>query len=248
MHAGTVDEEPSYLQSFRDRMQKQPKLPAMTEALRTVMHMLATKIIKEIHLSNSTVQRRIDEMGADVENRLCNFLRTLGESMSPQNEALLLAYVQFIKEENLELLFARDLVAYTKGESIFLSIEKFLKGKVMPLTNIVAVGTNEPLSTVGCHCGFIFHQKRTVSDVLAVYCVIHRQHLLPKRLSDRLHRSLLYVITAVNKIKNNLKDKLFDQLCGENDREFNRLLPHAEVRWLSRGACLNRFYTFLTHF
>lgn len=52
-----------------------------------------------------------------------------------------------------------------------------------------------------------------------------------------------YVISAVNRIRSScLKDRLFRQLCDEKDGEYNRLLLHTEVRWLSRGACLTRFY------
>ncbi|KAE9522795.1 hypothetical protein AGLY_016836 [Aphis glycines] len=85
-----------------------------------------------------------------------------------------------------------------------------------------------------------------VEDVeisLSIHCVIHRQHLVAKNLSDRLHQSLKYVISAVNKIRSNsLNNRLFTKLCKENDEEFNRLLLHTEVRWLSKGACLNRFW------
>ena len=35
---------------------------------------------------------------------------------------------------------------------------------------------------------------------------------------------------------------VFKQLCIENEEDYNRLLLHTEVRWLSKGACLNRFY------
>ena len=33
----------------------------------------------------------------------------------------------------------------------------------------------------------------------------------------------------------------FRQLCNENEEEFDRLLLHTEVRWLSKGNCLRRF-------
>uniref|UniRef100_A0A5S6QVI8 HAT C-terminal dimerisation domain-containing protein n=1 Tax=Trichuris muris TaxID=70415 RepID=A0A5S6QVI8_TRIMR len=96
---------------------------------------------------------------------------------------------------------------------------------------------------LGLHRGFLSYLKEKVPDLLAVHCVIHRQHLVAKRLSDRLHRSLQYVITAVNKIKSSaMRERLFSQLCEENDEDFNRLLLHTEVRWLSKGACLSRFY------
>lgn len=37
--------------------------------------------------------------------------------------------------------------------------------------------------------------------------------------------------------------RIFKQLCAKNDEEFERLLLHTEVRWLSRGNCLNRVYS-----
>lgn len=117
------------------------------------------------------------------------------------------------------------MITDTKGESIFHVLEEFFKEKEISLNNIMSVATD------------------SAPNVYAVHCVIHRQHLVAKNLSDRLHRSLQYVITAVNKIRSHaLNDRLFGQLCIENDEDFNRLLLHTKVRWLSKGACLNRFY------
>uniref|UniRef100_A0A5S6PZA8 DUF4371 domain-containing protein n=1 Tax=Trichuris muris TaxID=70415 RepID=A0A5S6PZA8_TRIMR len=191
-------------------------------------------------------------MSNDIEETLCGFLRTrsfalqLDESTLPGNEALLLAYVRFIKDERLaqELLFAKELVTDTKGESIFRAIEEFFKEKNIPLTNIMTVATDGAPSMVGSHRGFIAHLKKVVPSVLTVHCVIHRQHLVAKRLSDRLSCSLQFVIAAVNKIKSeSLNERLFGQLCETNDEDFNRLLLHTEVRWLSKGTCLSRFYS-----
>ena len=96
---------------------------------------------------------------------------------------------------------------------------------------------------IGRHRGFIAHLKREVPDVFTIQCVIHRQHLVAKHLSDRLHSTLQAVIRAVNKIKaHSLNDHIFRQLCHENEEEFERLLLHTEVRWLSKGKCLQRFY------
>ena len=90
-------------------------IPAISEVIRTVLHKPASDIIKKISLSNNTVQRRIDEMAQDVEDSLCGYLKTsrfsiqLDESTLTGNEALLLAYVRFTKEEQIcqELLFAK---------------------------------------------------------------------------------------------------------------------------------------------
>ena len=39
-----------------------------------------------------------------------------------------------------------------------------------------------------------------------------------------------------------MNSRLFLQLCIENDEDFYHLLLHAEVRWLSKELCLDRFY------
>lgn len=190
-------------------------------------------------------------MAADVEQTLCEFLKTtqfslqLDESILPGNEALLLAYVRFIKAEQVvqEMLFAKELITDTRGESIFLVLKDFYEEKEIPLSNITAVTTDGAPAMTGRQRGFIAHLKQVVPDIVAVHCVIHREHLAAKRLSNRLNSSLQLVINAINKIKSNpLNDRLFRQLCEESDAEYKHLLLHTEVRWLSKGACLTRFY------
>ncbi|KFM62415.1 SCAN domain-containing protein 3, partial [Stegodyphus mimosarum] len=226
-------------------------LPAVKEVITTVLHKPATDIIRKIPLSNNSVQRRIDEMAENIEESLCNYLQTcqfsiqLDESTLPTNEALLLSYVRFIKDEKIcqEMLFATNLETDTKGETIFDTLQKFFDEKEIPFNNILSVATDGAPAMTGRHKGFIACLKNKVPDVLAVHCVIHRQHLVAKNLSERLHTSLQYVIRAVNKIRSNsLNDRLFSQLCIANDEDFNRLLLHTEVRWLSKGTCLTRFY------
>ncbi|KFD57043.1 hypothetical protein M514_01928 [Trichuris suis] len=221
----------------------------------TVLHRQAAETISSIPLSNNTVQRRIDDMAKDVEETLCNFLKNtefsiqLDESTLPSNEALLLAYVRFIKEEQLveEFLFARELVTDSRGKSIFRVVKEFFKEKRIPLTNIISVATDGAPLMVGCQRGFISYMKKVVPDVLPIHCVLHRQHLLPRWLSERLRRSLQYVIAAVNKIRrNSLSDRLFRQLCDQNDEDFHRLLLYTEIRWLSKGACSTRFCNLFT--
>ncbi|XP_056631999.1 protein FAM200C-like [Diorhabda sublineata] len=226
-------------------------LPAVEEIIKTVLHKPAFDIIKKIPLSNNSVQRRIDEISDDIENFLCKYLQTthfsiqLDESTLPGNEALLLAYVRFIMDQNIheELLFARTLATDTKGESIFHVLRDYFIEKEIPLSNIISIATDGAPAMVGRYRGFISFLKESVPGVLAVHCVIHRQHLVAKNLNERLHESLQFVIDALNRIRSNaLNTRLFAQLCEDNDENFRQLLLHTNVRWLSKGLCLVRFF------
>ena len=227
-------------------------LPAVSEVLCTVLHKPPEQVIKSIPLSNNTVQRKVDEMSDNIEEQLCIILKTtefsmqLDESTLPDKKSLLLTYVRFVKDENLmeEFLFAKELETHTTGESVFQLVVGFFNEKEIPLTNIVSCATDGAPSMLGRHRGFIKYLKEAVPGVLTVHCVIHRQNLVAKNISGRLHHSLSTVIRAVNTIKARaLNSRLFRQLCAENDEEFEQLLLHTEVRWLSKGNCLRRFYS-----
>lgn len=229
--------------------------PVIREVMTTVLKKDPEPVLKAISLSNNTIQRRIDEMASDVEENLNNILRNtefslqIDESTLPNNESLLLAYVRFIHDGKLyqELLFARTLETDTKGHSIFQTVEEFFKQKDIPIRNVVACATDGAASMIGRHRGFIAFLKKAVPNVVTIHCIIHRQHLVAKHLTPSLNVSLSIVITAVNKIKaHSLNSRLFRQLCSRNDEQFERLLLHTEVRWLSKGNCLARFFSLFT--
>lgn len=114
------------------------------------------------------------------------------ESALTGNEALLLVYVRFMKEGKIiqEMLFARTLIADTKSESILNTVKNYFKEKNIPLMIIMSVAIDGVPGMVGRHRGFIAFLKKEVPSIFAVHCVFHRQHLVAKNLSDRLHQSL----------------------------------------------------------
>ena len=53
------------------------------------------------------------------------------------------------------------------------------------------------------------------------------------------------MIKSVNKIKRHaLQSRLFKQLCNDNDKVFDKLIMYTEVKWLSKGNCLESFWLF----
>ena len=75
----------------------------------------------------------------------------------------------------------------------------------IPLTNIVACATDGAPAMVGGYRGFASLLRQKNPHLFTVHCVIHRQHLVAKRLSPRLQKSLAIAIKAINKIKANAK-------------------------------------------
>ena len=100
--------------------------PAIATCMRIVQK-ADDKDVRALPLSNNTVSRRIDCMAENVEEQLVEKLRRrtfslqLDESTIRNSEALLLAYVRYIDEEDLkeEMLFCIALETTKRGADVF---------------------------------------------------------------------------------------------------------------------------------
>ena len=85
--------------------------------------------------------------------------------------------------------------------------------------------------------------KDKAPNVQWTHCLLHRQALVAKSLSEELHDTLNCVIKCVHYIKaRRLIQRLFSCLCNEMGAGHIELLLHTVVRWLSRGQVLKRVY------
>lgn len=74
-------------------------------------------------------------------------------------------------------------------------------------------------------------------------CCIHCEALAAKQLPELLQKTLNELVQIVNYIKTrSLKSRLFSLLCKDVRSEHEQLHIHTEVRWLSRGRILTRFF------
>ena len=178
----------------------------------------STPVLSTVPLSNDTVQRRIDEMGDDVESQLVQILsRTvhalqIDESTVSDNETLLMGYVRFVheKETKEEMLFVISFSSDTKAISLFEAVKDFYEVKRIPMQNIIQCATDGAPAMVGRHRGFIALMKREIPGVIAIHCLIHRHHLAAKHVSGELHDTLDFIVKCINRIKaKSLNDRLF---------------------------------------
>lgn len=74
-------------------------------------------------------------------------------------------------------------------------------------------------------------------------CCIHCEALAAKQLPELLQKTLNELVQIVNYIKTrSLQSRLFSLLCKDIRSEHEQLHIHTEVRWLSRGRILTRFF------
>ncbi|XP_072376148.1 zinc finger BED domain-containing protein 5-like [Diabrotica undecimpunctata] len=95
----------------------------------------------------------------------------------------------------------------------------------------------------GHKAGLQARVKTVAPEVKWTHCCIHRESLVAKTLPEPLQKILNEVVQIVNYIKTRpLQSKLFSLLCKEIGSEHEHFLIHTEVRWLSRGRILTRFF------
>ncbi|KAI6655604.1 General transcription factor II-I repeat domain-containing protein 2-like [Oopsacas minuta] len=77
--------------------------------------------------------------------------------------------------------------------------------------------------------------------LVKAHCIIHQENLCPKSL--RMQSVMEIVVKTVNFIRaRGLNHRQFRKLLDEMDSQYGDLLYYTEVRWLSKGAMLRRFY------
>lgn len=121
-----------------------PTSVKMTEILCSTH--VASKL-KTVPLSNNTVKDRIVRMANDVENTLVEKLKMhlfsiqLDETTTVADEAVLIAYVQYIEDAEIkqDILLSTNLSKMTRGEDVFHAIETYKQN--IPYNNLVACCT-----------------------------------------------------------------------------------------------------------
>uniref|UniRef100_UPI00358F5BAB general transcription factor II-I repeat domain-containing protein 2B-like n=1 Tax=Myxine glutinosa TaxID=7769 RepID=UPI00358F5BAB len=80
------------------------------------------------------------------------------------------------------------------------------------------------------------------SELVVCHCIIHQENLCAQSL--KLNNVMTTVVSTINVIKSRgLNSRQFKELLSELESEYGDLVYHCEVRWLSRGNMLTRFYS-----
>jgi hypothetical protein len=227
-------------------------LPAAIKICEIIHGKEISDVFKYVPLSNDTVTSRIREISNDQLQQLIyrikqspNFAIQIDETTDITNMAQVSTYARYCFEDHLveEFMFCCPLKTRTTGEDIFKILNDFFDKHLLLWKNCAGVCSDGAAAMTGKLNGLFAKIKLLphTSNIKFTHCMIHREALVAKKISPELDKVLKEVVTVINFIKSRaLNSRLFSQLCNNMGSNYENLLSHAEVRWLSRGRTLQR--------
>lgn len=126
-------------------------------------------------------------------------------------------------------MFCKEVTGRAAGEKIFNIIDTFTSKTSLKWPHCIAVCTDGAAAITGRKSGAVAGIKVLNPQIVATYCMLHRQALPSKAMAAELH-SIFSDVTVVNHVKSRpLQSRLFAQLCKELNAGYDTLLFHIEV-------------------
>lgn len=173
------------------------------------------------------------------------FSLCLDESTDQADVSQLLIFVRTIQEDftvNEELLNLIALHGTTKGTDIFEAVENSVLnyGGFDKCSCIVTDGAKAMTGTGIGFCGLL---KQNNINCPTIHCIIHQEALCGKSLRQVNAMKVAVKVTNIIRGGNrSLTHRKFRDFLSEMDAAYGDLLLHSDIRWLSAGKCLERFF------
>ena len=220
-----------------------------------VKHMIGepqAKMIREVSLSNTTVQRRIVEISDNIESQLTTavqhspvFAIQLDESCDISSLSELMCFVRYIENGDLQtnFVFCKSLETTTRARDVMEHVEQYMSNHNMSLSSLSYCTTDGAPAMMGKRNGFISLLEAGAPKCIGIHCNLHRQVLSSKFLPEDLNDVFKDVIEIINFVKSSATNiRLFMKLCKDEEAEYQRLIYYTAVKWLSRGNAFSRVF------
>lgn len=212
------------------------------------------KNFNSVSLSPRTVARRITDLASHVREKLkllfqnCRYFSLcLDESTDITDVSQLLIFTRIVDDDftvHEELLDLVPLLGTTKGSDIFAAFKSAVDsfGTAL-LDKCSCIVTDGAPAMMGNKNGFVGHLRQNDMNCPNLHCIIHQEALCSKSL--KMMKSMKLVTKVTNMVRGgnrSLTHRKLRSFLEEVDAEFRDLALHCEVRWLSAGHCLERFF------
>lgn len=212
--------------------------------------------VAHLPLSRRSVTRRIELISQNLRERFilslrkcCGFSIQLDGSTDIKSVEQVTVFIRAVHTDfsMKETLFAcMPLHKSANAVPIYNALKEQLIAHKIPLEKLVSITTHGAATMVGRNNGVItlLKKDRDFPNFLSFHCVIHQLALCAKSLK------IVGIVELVSKIINSIIARpLQHRLYREHIKSFNiehDLIYYTEVRWLSKGLMLERFYEHLT--
>ena len=131
----------------------------------------------------------------------------------------------------------------TTGATIYRAVTEKLNKLGLSLIKCVSATTDGAPSMTGREQGLVARMKADNSALLAFHCIIH-QSVLCGKLSGNFHDLMTNCMKMINylKAKSALRHRRLREFLRNTDAQYDELLTHNNVRWLSKGNALERIW------
>ena len=211
---------------------------------------------KEISLSHNSMTKQTNDLAANIKEQIilhsigcCFYALALDESTDVCGVAQLAIFIRAINNNFKlieELIGLESLKETTKGADIFEALKQFILRKQLDWSKLVSVCTDGASAMIGNrNIGIGLLISFLGRSVLKYHCIIHQEVLCGQNLN--MQSVMDVVVKGVNKIRARvLNRREFKQYLQNLDAQYGELLRHSDVRWLSTGKVLARFWILKT--
>lgn len=225
----------------------------MLAAVKSFKNALTSKDINNIPLSRNMVKSRIVTIACSIEEKLRRLLDTctyfslcLDESTDIRHVSQLSIFIRIVQEDFScieEILDFVPLHGTTTGLDIFKALESTLNKFNCDFTKCSCIVTDGAKSMTGSKIGLFGQLRQRNLTFPLLHCAIHQEALCGK--SVKLSNAIQTVTAIINTIKGGNKSLLhrkFQSFLEEYDAVYKDVPLHCEVRWLSAGKTLQKFF------
>nr|XP_049594684.1 general transcription factor II-I repeat domain-containing protein 2 [Syngnathus scovelli] len=207
-------------------------------------------------LARNTVARRIEDVSSDIKRQLEArgkefdfFSLACDESTDASDIAQLLIFLRGVDSEmnvTKELLDLQSLKDQTRATDLFFSVCSAVDDMKLPWDKVSGIITDGAPAMSGERsrlstriCNKVVEQG---GKAVKLNCIIHQEVLCAKHL--KYDHVMKPVIKAINYIRSKaLCHRQFQQFLFDIQAEYGDVVYHNDVRWLSWGSALQRFYS-----